>query len=561
MGRDPTTWAVILAGGASARFWPVDGDDRPKFMLRPSGRETLIQMALERCLEAAALERVMVVTGAVQAGVVQEELWEIRGQNVIAEPERRDTLPAIGLAMAEIVRRGGGESDAVMVTPSDSWLAPVEAMGNALREAAGGGALASAGLCCFTVDAVRPETGFGYLEIGGRAVSGGVITGVRFVEKPDSATSRRWVEAKSHVWNTGSFAWTVGAFRAALDAAQPGAWAALIECANAIAKGDTEAAAAVFSKVARVSVDFGLMEKAAVVSAIPLDAEFDDIGTWDALARHGGLVAEGRSRDGCTVLQVSSTGCEALGEGSFAFVGVRDVIVVREGGRILVMGKGHGQDVRKARELAEAERRGRVRGESGVQDPGSPVGVLLAVDLGDVRTGVAVCDDLGMLASPLELIVERDRDVVARRVAELCTGHRAVCVVVGLPVNMDGSEGDRAAKSRAFGDRLLAIGVPRVEYRDERLTSWEAEGKLREAGHRGRERKAMVDVAAAVGILESYLGDVRRSKAGGGEKLPDNADFPWEKPGWQKAGFRRDSLSPESRKARNSEQRARRKGR
>ena len=132
--------------------------------------------------------------------------------------------------------------------------------------------------------------------------------------------------------------------------------------------------------------------------------------------------------------------------------------------------------------------------------------IILSVDYGDVRTGVAVCDKLEMLASPVGVITERDPDRLAGAVAKLCEEKRAEEIVLGLPKNMDGTEGFRAEAVRAFGQKLKErAGLP-VVYRDERLTTVSAHAYLSMNDVRGKKRKNTVDAVSAVLILEDYLG-------------------------------------------------------
>ena len=134
-----------------------------------------------------------------------------------------------------------------------------------------------------------------------------------------------------------------------------------------------------------------------------------------------------------------------------------------------------------------------------------PIGRLLGVDLGDKRTGLAVCDDLGMLAVPLETIEEPSREKLAQKIVAACKRQDISAIVIGLPYNMDGSEGPRARLIREFSKVLAAAGAPTVHFQDERLTSWEAEGKLIAAGVKRGKRKGKLDAAAAQMILQAYL--------------------------------------------------------
>lgn len=131
--------------------------------------------------------------------------------------------------------------------------------------------------------------------------------------------------------------------------------------------------------------------------------------------------------------------------------------------------------------------------------------VILSVDCGDVRTGIAVCDKFGMLASPVCVITERDREVLCNKIAELAAEKKAEKIVLGLPRNMDGSEGFRAEECRAVGEKLREkTGLP-LDFQDERLTTVSAHNALSATNTRGKKRKAIVDAVSAVIILEDYL--------------------------------------------------------
>ena len=139
--------------------------------------------------------------------------------------------------------------------------------------------------------------------------------------------------------------------------------------------------------------------------------------------------------------------------------------------------------------------------------------VILGVDLGKARTGVAVCDKSELLASPVEVVNEHNRERLLERVAQLAKDRRAEQIVVGLPRNMDGSEGESAQNARAFGAALAEkTGLP-VDFSDERGTTITAHGFLNETNTRGKRRKATVDAVAATIILQDYL-DYRRNRKG-----------------------------------------------
>lgn len=139
--------------------------------------------------------------------------------------------------------------------------------------------------------------------------------------------------------------------------------------------------------------------------------------------------------------------------------------------------------------------------------------IILGVDLGSARTGVAVCDKTELLATPLEVIQERDRTRLAERLTALAAERKAEAFVLGLPRNMDGSEGGSAAAAREFGAALAEMSGLPVEFSDERGTTLTAHNLLNDVNARGKRRKAAVDAVAATLILQNYL-DMRRMRRG-----------------------------------------------
>ena len=132
--------------------------------------------------------------------------------------------------------------------------------------------------------------------------------------------------------------------------------------------------------------------------------------------------------------------------------------------------------------------------------------IILGVDFGDARTGLAICDKGEMLASPIGVISEHDFDRCMEKVADAAQEHRAQMIVVGFPKNMNGTIGERAELCRLFADGLQKLTNLPVELWDERCTTVSAHSYLNVTNTRGKKRKAVVDAVAATIILESYLG-------------------------------------------------------
>ncbi|HEX3039283.1 MAG TPA: Holliday junction resolvase RuvX [Caproiciproducens sp.] len=141
---------------------------------------------------------------------------------------------------------------------------------------------------------------------------------------------------------------------------------------------------------------------------------------------------------------------------------------------------------------------------------------ILAVDLGKVRTGLAICDESELLASPAGVISEYNMERLVQTVANEAEERAAGCIVVGLPRNMDGSEGESAQNARAFAENLQKLVSVPVVMRDERGTTITAHGYLNTTDTRGKKRKAVIDAVAATIILQDYLDYRRNQKSNGG---------------------------------------------
>ena len=135
---------------------------------------------------------------------------------------------------------------------------------------------------------------------------------------------------------------------------------------------------------------------------------------------------------------------------------------------------------------------------------------ILAVDLGLVRTGLAISDSAQILASPLSVIVEKNRDILVKKIHKICLDEKVDKIVVGLPKNMDGSEGESAQKARMFASDLSKVSGLSVELIDERGTTITAHNVLNETNVRGKKRKSIVDTVAATIILQNYLDSCKK---------------------------------------------------
>jgi mannose-1-phosphate guanylyltransferase/mannose-6-phosphate isomerase len=340
------TYAVILAGGRGERFWPISRRDFPKQFLNLFGPESLVQMTSRRVAGVCPLPDQRFVVDPVLGKVLARQL-KLTKRNFVYEPFGRNTAPAIALAAAYVARE---DPDSVMaVLPADHLIEDVRAFQSALRfaaEVAGMGYLVT-----FGVKPERPDTGYGYIEVGDKLVNLGrqkAFRVKRFREKPDARTARRFVRQGNFWWNSGMFVWQTRTFLAAVEACMPDFYCDLMRFERAIGtrreKAELER---MYRRVRPESVDYAIMEKSPNVAVIRAGFDWDDVGSWLALERHFPKDAEGNVALG-ECIRLDSRGCMTMSEGGLvALIGCEDLIVVRARDAVLVCRKDKAGEIKK----------------------------------------------------------------------------------------------------------------------------------------------------------------------------------------------------------------------
>lgn len=352
----PGFWAVVPAGGAGTRLWPLSRRTSPKFLhdLTGSGR-TLLQQTRDR-LSPLAAERIVVVTGVAHAAAVAGQLHDLPARQVLAEPSPRDSMPAIALAAAFVER---WDPQAVIGSfAADHVIADVDAFHACVREAV---AVARSGLIVtLGITPTHPATGFGYIRTG-RPLAGfdSACQVVEFVEKPDAPTATRYVDSGGYLWNAGMFVAGATVLLDALAAYHP----ALAEGARAIAAAP-ERLGEIWPTLTKIAIDHAVAEPGAadgLVAVVPATFPWDDVGDFaslGALLPHDGsgmtVLGDG---DQVVVIDGASGLVAARGGRLVAVVGVEDIVVVDTPDAVLVVPAARAQQVKAV--VEELTRRGR----------------------------------------------------------------------------------------------------------------------------------------------------------------------------------------------------------
>jgi mannose-1-phosphate guanylyltransferase len=342
-------WIVIVAGGRGERFWPRSLRDKPKQFHSIVAGRTMLQETFHRVYPDFGRERIRIVADEALRGLVRGQLPEIDDSNYIAEPSRRNTAPAIGLAATVIARE---DPEAVLaVLTADHVVKPREEYLRALRVASG---LAEEGnLVTFGILPDRPATEYGYIETH-RKMRGSWeldVYGVRmFREKPTAEQALGFLERGGFLWNSGLFCFKAKAVLDAMREHLPGMHAAFARIREGIGTPrETAIVREEYERFEGISIDYGVMEKAKNIVCVRPKFSWDDVGSWSALDRHRPKDGGGNVVEGDAVL-IDSGNNIVLGDASsvIALIGVRDLVVVKEGGRILICPKSRDQQVRDA---------------------------------------------------------------------------------------------------------------------------------------------------------------------------------------------------------------------
>ena len=274
---DPHLWIAILAGGSGTRFWPLSTPKRPKQLLPLAGDQPLIEDTLERARGIAPDSRIRILTGSHLLSPFRDAMENLAPEQFMVEPEAKGTGPVLTWVAWTLLQE---DPDALVVSlHADHAIQPWGDFQKLIRQ---GAVLANETRRLFTiaVPPTRPETGYGYIRPGGTL---GNPYGLHafavdsFVEKPDEATARGYIEA-GFLWNSGIFLWRADLFLEEVRAVAP-------ELADHLPFLEAGDEAGFFDAVPNISVDEAVLERSPRVASIRATFEWDDVGTWEALCR------------------------------------------------------------------------------------------------------------------------------------------------------------------------------------------------------------------------------------------------------------------------------------
>ncbi|MFA6051256.1 MAG: mannose-1-phosphate guanylyltransferase/mannose-6-phosphate isomerase [Methylobacter sp.] len=350
---------VILSGGSGTRLWPLSRGQYPKQFLPLASDHTMLQETLLRLVGLEGLKAPIAVCNEGHRFILAEQLWEIdaKPSAIILEPVGKNTAPAV--AMAALTAES--EDDVLLVLPADHVISNLKAFHQAIAQAR---VLAEQGfLVTFGIVPTKPETGYGYIKRD-TLQQGAAFNVAAFVEKPDLDTAKRYLKSGDYFWNSGMFAFKAGVFLQELNKCNPGM---LSVCRQALeaAKVDldfTRLDKQIFSTCPADSIDYAVMEKTDKAVVIPLDAGWNDVGSWSALWDVTDKDSFGNAIKG-DVLTVDTQNSFIYAENKLvAVIGVSDLIIVETADALMVAPKDRVQEVKNI--VAQLKERGRSEAET-----------------------------------------------------------------------------------------------------------------------------------------------------------------------------------------------------
>jgi mannose-1-phosphate guanylyltransferase len=338
---DSLLFPVILAGGKGERFWPLSRQNRPKQFLSLDGSSrSLLQATADRLFKLTdSWDSLWVITSSNIAQGVRQQLPEMPAQNLLIEPQGRDTAAAVAWASLEIKQRYGEET-IIGFFPADHWIADQEAFAHTLSAAAVLAA-STAAIVTLGIKPTFPSIGYGYIEQGERKSSFGELPAYhvnRFTEKPDRETAETFLSTGRFSWNSGIFVFRAGVILEELHTYAP-------DIIEPLERHGVD----IYPQLPKKSIDYALMEKTTLAYVLPAEFGWDDLGDWNAIER---LL---KTEENPNVELATHVGLDTHGSIIYAAnpedvvvtIGLEDVVIVRDRNVTLVVRKDRTQEIKQ----------------------------------------------------------------------------------------------------------------------------------------------------------------------------------------------------------------------
>ncbi len=350
--------AIIMAGGSGERFWPLSTPEKPKQLLKIFSEKTMIRETVDRILPIIKPENIFIATNIIQAKEIEKELSDIPKENIIIEPLFKDTAAAIGYSSL-IIENGfkdrlkENEKIEVVVLASDHLIKKEEEFRNAIlkasKEAEENGVIVTLG-----IKPHKPETGYGYIEVKDKNIGLNSICKVRrFREKPSYETAESYLNAGNYLWNSGMFIFTTETIFKNFEVLMEEHTEIFNELrevlkSNLTGKELSDKVKPYFEKFEKISIDFGIMEYSKNIRVIPVDIDWNDIGSFNAFDEIFQKDETGNIVRGKEIKNLDSKNNIVISKDlNISLLGIEDLVIVQNKENLLITRKNRTQDIKK----------------------------------------------------------------------------------------------------------------------------------------------------------------------------------------------------------------------
>lgn len=348
------TYSLIMAGGVGSRFWPMSTQHKPKQFLDVLGiGKSLLRLTFERLLDVSDATKIYILTNERYRDLVLSQLPELTSEQVICEPERKNTAPCIAFAAAKILKINPNAT--LVISPSDHLIINTNRFVSLINTAVSEANLGQ--LVTLGIQPSRPDTGYGYIEVEqGQHAAGAVKQVNRFCEKPSLDVAKTFVDEGNYFWNSGIFIWRADVILDAMKKYAGGIYNIFCDSMDAYNTPIEEAFMRnAFAASADISIDFAVMEHASNVSVVISDFDWSDLGTWGSLIDHMDKDSNGNAVVGNNVHLFETSNCLIhLPKDKVALLdGIQDTIIVESEGMLMVLRKDKEQELKKYLQLIQ----------------------------------------------------------------------------------------------------------------------------------------------------------------------------------------------------------------